>query len=134
MSTTIPASHRDLLDSKPAVAHLACHLADGSILVNPVWCTAEGDTVLVNSAEGRLKDRAMRRNPQVTVCISDPENPYRYLELRGRVTAFVTEGAEALIDRLAQKYMGVDTYPLRREGEVRVTYRIAPEKVVAFGK
>jgi PPOX class probable F420-dependent enzyme len=132
-SATIPASHQDLLRKK-AVAHLACHLNDGSILVNPVWCAEEGDAVLINSAEGRLKDRAMRRNPQVTLCISDPDNPFRYLEIRGRVENVTTNGADAAIDRLAQKYLGVDTYPNRRPGEVRVSYRIRPDKVVAFGR
>jgi PPOX class probable F420-dependent enzyme len=130
MSELIPPSLTDLLERK-VLANLACHLADGSILVNPVWCAAEGDTILINSAQGRLKDRAIRRNPQVTVMLHDPENPYRYLEVRGRVTEITTEGADALIDRLAQKYMGVEKYPMHRAGEVRVTYRIAPEKVVA---
>ena len=132
MADRIPPSHRDLLEKK-ALAYLACHLADGSILVNPVWCLAEGDTLLINSARGRLKDRAMRRNRQVTLCIGDSDDPYRYLEVRGRVQEIAEQGADALIDRLARKYMGVDTYPRRAAGEVRVTYRIAPEKVLTFG-
>jgi len=132
MAVAVPASHRDLLENK-ALAYLSCHLKDGSILVNPVWCLAEGDTIVVNSAEGRLKDRAMRRNPQVTVCIGDPANPFRYLEVRGRVQEITTDGADAMIDRLAQKYLGVDTYPNRRAGEVRVTYRIVPDEAVARG-
>jgi hypothetical protein len=129
---SIPASHRDLLEKK-ALAYLACHLADGSILVNPVWCLAEGGAVLINSAQGRLKDRAMRRNAQVTLCIGDPDNPYRYLEVRGRVQEITERDADAMIDRLARKYMGVDTYPHRNASEVRITYRIQPDKVVAHG-
>ena len=133
MPESIPASHTDLLAGK-ALAHLACNLADGSILVNPVWCMQEGDAIVINSAQGRLKDRAMRRDPKVTLCIADPANPFRYLEVRGTVREITTEGADDVIDRLAQKYMGVDKYPNRREGEVRVTYRIAPEKVRAHGR
>ena len=129
---SIPASHQDLLEKK-ALAWLACHLADGSILVNPVWCLEEGGDVLINSARDRLKDRAMRRNPQVTLCIGDPDNPYRYLEVRGRVQEITEQGADAMIDRLAKKYMGVERYPNHSASEARVTYRIQPEKVVARG-
>ena len=117
MAATIPPSHRDLFDKK-ALAHLAVHLADGSILVNPVWCLAEGDSIVINSAQGRLKDRAMRRNPRVSLCIVDPDSPYRYLEVRGRVHEITAQGADAVIDRLARKYMGVEKYP-RRPGRAR---------------
>jgi PPOX class probable F420-dependent enzyme len=130
-TTTIPASHLDLFEKK-AFAYLATHLHDHDILVNPVWCDYDGTYVLLNSARGRLKDRMMRRNPHVTLCIADPENPYRYLEIRGRVADITTEGAEAHIDRLAQKYLGQVTYPFRQTGEVRVLYRIEPKKVVPF--
>ena len=130
-TVAIPASHLDLFD-KNAFAHLGLSLKDGSVLVNPVWCDLADGDVLINSAEGRLKDRIMRRDPRATLCLSDPENPYRYLEIRGRITEITPEGADEHIDRLARKYMDVDTYPHRRAGEVRVTYRIAPEKVVAF--
>ncbi|MCP5157452.1 MAG: PPOX class F420-dependent oxidoreductase [Ectothiorhodospiraceae bacterium] len=133
MDATIPDSHADLLD-KPAFAHMACHLKDGSILCNPVWFTHRGGLLVVNSAVGRLKDRALRRNPTVTLCISDPDNPYRYLEIRGRVETITTEGAETEIDQLASHYLGVDRYPHRRQGEMRVSYRIRPERVVAFPK
>jgi hypothetical protein len=75
----------------------------------------------------------MRANAAVTLCISDPENPYRFLEVRGKVVDITTDGADAHIDSLAKKYMDVDQYPYRKEGEVRVKYRISPEKVVAHG-
>ena len=74
----------------------------------------------------------MRRHPAVTLCIADPDNPYRYLEIRGRVAEITTDGAEAHIDRMAKKYLGQETYPFRQPGEVRVLYRIAPDKVVPF--
>jgi PPOX class probable F420-dependent enzyme len=108
------------------------HLQDDGILVNPVWCDDDRTYVLINSAQGRVKDRMVRRPPTVTLCIADPDNPYRYLEIRGRVAAMTTDGAEAHIDRLAQRYLGQETYPFRQPGEVRVLYRIAPEKVVPF--
>ena len=130
-SSILPASHLDLFDKK-AIAHLALAPKAGSVLVNPVWCERRDGQVLINSAGGRLKDRVMRRGRRATLCLSDPENPYRYLEIRGPVTEIGTDGAEEDIDRLARKYLDVESYPNRREGEVRVTYRIAPEKVIAF--
>lgn len=104
--TAIPESHKDLFQKK-TFAHLGLALKDGSMLVNPVWCALDGEEVLINSAEGRLKDRIMRREPRVTLCLSDPENPYRYLEIRGRITEITTEGAEADIDCLAKHYMEI---------------------------
>lgn len=131
MSTEIPASHADLFDRK-SFAHLACHLRDGSILVNPVWFKRDGDLITINSAQGRLKDRAMRRNPQVTLCISDPDDPYRYLEIRGTVEEITTADADREVDQLAKKYLGLDEYPHRKPGEVRVSYRIRANKAIAF--
>jgi PPOX class probable F420-dependent enzyme len=87
----------------------------------------------VNSAKGRQKDRNMRRDPRVTLTISDPENPYRYLEVRGRVAEVTEEGAEEHIDRMAKKYLGQDKYPYRQAGEVRVLYKVAPEKFSHMG-
>lgn len=132
MAETIPSSHMDLF-AKKAFAHLGVHLPKGGIQVNPVWVDHDGTHVVINSAQGRVKDKSMRANASVTVCISDPDQPYRYLEVRGKVAEITTDGADAHIDAMAKKYMGVDAYPNRREGEVRVMYRIAPEKVVAFG-
>ena len=131
ITTPIPESHQDLFEKK-AFAYLATHLPDEAMLVNPVWCDYNGTYVVINSARGWLKDRMMRRHPAVTLCIADPDNPYRYLEIRGRVTAITTGGAEAHIDRMAKKYLGQERYPFRQPGEVRVLYRIAPEKVVPF--
>ncbi|MEE8435385.1 MAG: PPOX class F420-dependent oxidoreductase [bacterium] len=131
MSNAIPMSHQDLFDKK-CIAYLACRLAGGSLLVNPVWCALVGGRVVINSAEGRLKDKAMRRDGRVTLCITDPDNPFRYLEIRGRVEEVTTEDAEKTIDRMAERYLGVKVYPNRTPGMVRVNYWIAPQKVVAF--
>jgi PPOX class probable F420-dependent enzyme len=129
----IPAAYRDLF-AKPAFAHLVTLMPDGSPQVTPVWVDLEGNKLVVNSAKGRLKDRNMRRDPRVALAISDPANPYRYLQVRGRVADITEQGADAHIDKMAKKYMGVDKYPLRQPGEVRVLYRINPERVQAFGQ
>jgi PPOX class probable F420-dependent enzyme len=129
---TIPASHRDLLaDDKKAFLYLATLMKDGSPQVTPVWFDSDGEYILINSAAGRLKDKNMRARPNVALCIADPANPYRYLQIRGKVVEVTLAGAEEHIDRLAFKYQGVPKYPYRKAGEKRVTYKILPEKVDA---
>ena len=128
----IPQGFKDLF-SKPAFAHLVTLMPDGSPQVTPVWIDLQGDKVVINTAKGRLKDRNLRRDPRVALAISDPANPYRYIQIRGRVADITEQGADAHIDQMAKKYMGKDKYPLRQPGEVRVLYRITPEHVQAFG-
>ena len=131
---TIPKSHQDLLkDETRAFVYLATSMADGSPQVTPVWFNTSDDFILVNSAEGRLKDKNMRRRPKVALCIQDPTNPYRYLQIRGRVTEITEQGADAHIDALAGKYTGIFKYQHHQPGEKRVTYKIIPEKVDAHG-
>lgn len=132
MATTIPKTHSDLLDKK-AFASLATLNADGSPQVTPVWIDWDGANLLVNTAQGRVKDRNLRRNPKVALSILDPDNPYRYLAVQGRVTKVTTDGADAHIDKMAKKYMGKDSYPFRTPTEVRVLFVIAPEKVHTNG-
>lgn len=128
----IPDAFRDLF-TKPAFAHLVTLLPDGSPQVTPVWCDLQDGMVVINTAKGRLKDRNMRRDPRVALAISDPANPYRYLQIRGRVAEITEDGADAHIDKMAKKYLNADTYPFRQPGEVRVIYRIRPERVQAYG-
>ncbi len=128
MPATIPESHRDLF-SKRAFAHLGTVMADGSPQVTPVWCDLDGNYIRVNTARGRVKDKNMRRNKKVALSILDPDNPYRYVVVRGEVEEITEKGADAHIDLLAKKYLGKDKYPYRQPGEVRVIYRIRPEKV-----
>lgn len=128
----IPASHRDLLEKK-AFAHLATVNGDGTPQSTPVWIDYDGTHVLVNSARGRRKDRNMRERAAVALSMIDPDNPYRYLEVRGRVVEVTERGADAHIDALAKRYLGLDRYPNRREGEVRVIYRILPERSTTMG-
>ena len=134
MASTIPASHMDLLQTqKPAFAHLATLNRDGSPQVTPVWVDYDGTHVLVNTARGRTKAKNLERNPRVALAISDPQNPYRYLGIQGRVVEMTENGADPHIDKMAKKYMGKDTYPLRAPGERRVIVKIAPEKVYVIG-
>lgn len=127
MAAEVPAKFRDLMQKK-AFGHLATLMPDGSPQVTPVWFDFDGRHVRVNSAKGRMKDKNMRRDGRVALAISDPDNPYRYLEIRGRVVEITESSADAHIDSLAKKYMGVDTYPYRQSGEVRVIYKIEPRR------
>jgi len=131
MSEIIPENFRDLF-SKRAFGNLATLMSDGRPQVTPVWCDFDGTHVLVNSAKGRQKDRNMRRDARVAIAVSDPDNPYRYLEVRGRVVEITEQGADAHIDRMAKKYLGVDKYPSRRPGEVRLLYKIQPEHTTSM--
>jgi PPOX class probable F420-dependent enzyme len=132
MAATIPEKFKDLFEKK-AFANLATVMPDGTPQVTPVWVDYDGNHVLVNSARGRQKDKNMERNPAVSLSIMDPENPYRYLEVRGRVAEITEEGAEEHIDKMAKKYMGLDKYPLRQPGERRVLYKIEPEHTTQMG-
>jgi PPOX class probable F420-dependent enzyme len=132
MTVTVPQEFRDLLARK-AFANLATVMPDGSPQVTPVWFDFDGSHIRINSAKGRVKDKNMRRNPSVAMAIQDPDNPYRYLAVRGRVEEITEAGADAHIDSLAKKYLGQDRYPHRRPGEVRVIYRIRPERVSSMG-
>lgn len=128
----IPDSHADILRKK-AFAQVATIMPDGTPQLTPVWVDYDGEHVLFNTARGRRKDKNLRRDPHVAITVTDPDNPYRYVQVRGEVAEDTTDGADAHIDRLAKKYMGVDEYPNRRPGEKRVIYKIKPEKVQVMG-
>jgi len=126
----IPDSHLDLLsDDTKAFCSLATLMQDGSPQVTPVWFNTDGSNILINSAQGRVKDRNMRRNPVVALMIMDPNDPYRYIQIRGKVVEITTENARDHIDRLSKKYTGREKYTLGSIDEIRVTYRILPESV-----
>jgi PPOX class probable F420-dependent enzyme len=128
----IPEAFRDILDKKTLV-HLATTGRDGSPQVSPVWVDREGDTIIINSAKGRVKDRNMRSHAQVALSATDPDNPYRALMIQGRVVKITEDGADAHIDKMAKKYLGQDKYPFRSPTEVRVKYFIEPLKVATMG-
>ena len=129
---TIPDQYKDLLQKK-AFAHLGTVMKDGSPQVTPIWFDYDGTHVRINSAKGRWKDKNMRNRPKVALSIPDPDNPYRYMQIRGTVTEVTENGADAHIDSLAKKYLGQDKYPYRQPGEERVIYKIAIDRVNAQG-
>jgi PPOX class probable F420-dependent enzyme len=134
MSALIPASHRDLLE-KPVYVVLTTMMPDGQPQSTVVWVDLEGDYVVVNSAKGRQKDKNLRANPKVTVVAVDPQDPMRWIEVRGVVEEIDEASGVAWIDRLARKYDGVPEFyghsaaEERRGRETRVTYKIKPVKV-----
>jgi PPOX class probable F420-dependent enzyme len=132
MAANIPESFKELFDKK-AFAHLATLMPDRSPQVTPVWCDFDGSLVWINSAKGRVKDKNMRRDKRVGLSIQDPDNAYRYLAIQGEIVEVTEDGADAHIDRLAKKYLGKDRYPNRSPGEVRVIYKIRPNKVSTMG-
>lgn len=130
----IPQSHRSLLDDQVrAFAFLATTMQDGSPQVTPVWFNTDGEHILINSKQGRVKDENLRQRPRVALAIPDPRDSYRYIQIRGRVIEITTEGAKEHIDRLAYKYHGDEHYKGLRPGDVRVTYVIEPESVSVMG-
>lgn len=129
---SIPEDFRSLLTTKKAFAQLATCDEHGP-QVTPVWVDFDGTHVVINTARGRAKVRRLDRNPKVAINILDPDNPYRYLEIKGRVVDVTEKGAAEHIDKLAKKYLGKDKYPFAQPGEVRVMYRIAPEFVHGRG-
>ncbi|MDD5468466.1 MAG: PPOX class F420-dependent oxidoreductase [Anaerolineales bacterium] len=118
----IPPEYTDLLE-KRAYAYLATLMPDGSPQITPVWVDFDGEYLRVNSAVGRQKDRNIRRDSRVALVIQDPDSPYRYLQIRGRVVMITEEGANEHIDSLARKYTGAN-YADRQPEQVRVIYKI----------
>jgi PPOX class probable F420-dependent enzyme len=129
----IPQNFADLLTTKKAFASIATVMKDGSPQVTPVWFDYTDGKVRVNTARGRVKARTLRPNAPVAMAIVDPDNPYRYLQVRGRVLNATEEGADAHIDSLAKKYLGQDKYPFRQPGEVRIKYEIEPVSAQGMG-
>ena len=124
--------YRDLFEKK-TFAHVATVGPDGRPQVTPVWVDFDGTHVRFNTARGRVKDRNLQRSPGVALSVQDPDNPYRYVQLRGRVTEMTEQGADAHIDALAKKYLGQDRYPFRQPGEQRVIVKVTPEQVQGMG-
>jgi len=132
MAAAIPQNYMDLFN-KPAFGVLTTLMPDGSPQTQPVWVDFENGKVLVNSALGRQKDKNMRRDPRVAITLMDPDDPYRYLEIRGKVADITQNGATEHIDKMAKKYLGKDKYPFAQPGEQRVLYKIEPEKIHTMG-
>ena len=132
MSNVIPEKYQDLFDKK-VFAGLATVMPDGSPQVTPVWIDYDGENVVFNTATGRQKDKNLQAQPRASVMLVDPENPYRYLEVRGTVVERTQDGADDHINKMAKKYLGQDVYPFRQPGEQRVIFKIKPERVSSMG-
>ncbi|MCH8060891.1 MAG: PPOX class F420-dependent oxidoreductase [Chloroflexi bacterium] len=109
-----------LLTEGKNVATVATIMPDGSPQSTAVWIDSDGEHVIFNTAEGRVKTENLRRDPRVAITVWDADNPFAQASMRGRVVEMTTEGADAHIDKLAKKYVGVDSYTLRRPDEQRV--------------
>ena len=122
---TFPTDFLDLFtDEAKALLYLATTMPDGSPQVSPVWFSIDDEYVLINTNEGRTKDKNMKARPRVAMVIQDPANQDRYLGMRGEVVGFSREGADEHINWLSLKYYGKPwTY---REGQRRIIYRIKP--------
>lgn len=118
---------RDLF-SRPIPAWATVLDADGRPHNSIVWVDVDGDGVIFNTAAGRVKERRLRENDVVSVSVLDPDNAWRWASVTGRAT-LTTEDGDAVIDRLAKKYLDADSYPYRKEGEQRVTVRVAVDQV-----
>ncbi|MEO9213536.1 MAG: PPOX class F420-dependent oxidoreductase [Caulobacteraceae bacterium] len=129
--TDIPEKFRDLM-TKKAFASVATVMADGSPQVTPVWFDYTNGKLRVNTAKGRVKARTMIAGAKVAVAIMDPDNAYRYVQVRGTVARVTEEGADRHIDALSQRYLG-KAYPYRQPGDVRITVEITPESIDTMG-
>ena len=120
-----PEQFLDLLDeNSKALLYLATIMPDGSPQVTPVWFDIDGEHILINTNEGRVKDRNMKVRPKVAMTIQDPDDPYRYLGVRGEVVSYTTEGADEHINKLSLKY---DNEPWTyRETQKRIIFKIKP--------
>lgn len=132
MASVIPDKYRDLFDKK-VFAGLATLMPSGAPQVTPVWIDYDGENVIFNTAVGRQKDKNLQADGRVSLALTDPDNPYRYLEVRGKVVERTTDGADDHINKMAKKYLGQDVYPFRQPGEVRVMYKIKPEHTTSMG-
>lgn len=129
MAAVLTAGMVQLLKEK-SYCQLATIMPDGSPQLTETWVDTDGQHILINTAESRQKARNARRDPRVAVQVFDPASDYRIFAVRGRVAEITREGADAMIDQLAKKYLGQDTYPFRQPDEVRVILKILPEKIV----
>jgi PPOX class probable F420-dependent enzyme len=126
----LPAELKAMLDG-PNFATLVTLMPDGSPQASTMWVDRQGDRIRFNTAEGRTKPRNMDRDPRVAVSIFALEDPYQAFSIRGRVVEKRLEGADDHIDALAGKYLGVDEYPYRVPGQVRIIYLVEADRVAA---
>ena len=132
MADKLSQKARDLVQ-RPVLASITTLNADGSPQVTPLWVDLDGDDLVFNTAEGRVKARNLHRDPRVAVTVIDPDDAYNVIALRGTVTEITTNGADDHIDWLAKKYLGVDSYPARTKDEVRIKVRVRTDHIAMGG-
>lgn len=131
---SLSSEFEDLFERK-SFASFATLMPDGTPHVTPVWIDYDGEYFIVNTAEGRQKERNVRRDPKVGLAVMDPENPYRYVSVRGEVEELRKEGAVDHIDELAGRYMGVEEYPYKDQDEGdRVMLMIRPDRTISYSQ
>jgi PPOX class probable F420-dependent enzyme len=132
MSSKIEGRGEELLRAKN-FCNVATLRQDGSVHSVPVWVDVKDGRPVLNTAEGRVWPNNLTRDPRVTMIVQNLENPYEYVEIRGRVAERTHEGADEHIDAMAKKYLGQDTYPYRQPGEVRLMITVEPQHVHLYG-
>jgi len=110
-------------------AFMATLMEDGSPQVTPIWIDVDDGYIIVNTAEGRLKQKNVSRDPRVALSVLDSSNPYDMVTVRGHVIEQTAKGADEHIDKMAKKYLGLDKYPGRAPGEKRIILKVKPDKV-----
>ena len=111
------------------LASIATLMSDGYPQFSYTWVDSDGQHVIFNTAEGRLKTKNLERDSRIAVAIIDSENPYKQVMIRGQVVEETKDGAREHVDKLAKKYLGVDKYPFSEPGEVRVLFKVKPERI-----
>ena len=129
---SIPENYRDLLDST-ALAHIATIGPNGEPQVNPVWFDFDGKHVKFSQTKTRQKYKNVQRDERIALSIVDPSNPFRYLEVRGRVDQIEEDPENAFINKMAKKYIGLDVYPNNQPGDERVVLYVKPEHTTQMG-
>lgn len=132
MNLKVEGRGAELLEAKN-FCNVSTIRSDGTVHGVPVWVDVQDGQPVLNTAEGRAWPRNLERDPRLTLTVQNMDNPYEYLEVRGRVAERTHEGADEHIDKLAKKYMDVDEYPLRKAGEQRVIIRVEPDYVRVRG-
>jgi PPOX class probable F420-dependent enzyme len=133
MSEDYPESHKDLLkDETRAFAILATLMDDGTPQATPIWFNYMNGNILFNTARGRVKEQNLSKRPEIALVILDPEDPYRYMQVRGKVVGVTEENARDHIDQLAGKYTGEADYK-SYHGEMRVKYTVKPTSISVMG-
>jgi PPOX class probable F420-dependent enzyme len=128
MPETLEGRPRDII-AAPNYAHLAIPRRDGTVQTVIIWADFHDGNIMVNSAEGRQWPDNLRRAGTATVTVMADSNPYEWVSVTTSVADDTHDGADASIDALAKKYLGVDSYPYRREGEQRIKFLLQPERV-----